>query len=71
MIWGRWFKYIYKRQWIRTGKLKNTYRKYSKKTNIKKGEKILDAIIECNTKIVDYLYLIFNLGDSTYKSYKN
>ena len=27
-------------------------------------------IVECNMKIVNYLDVIFNLGDGTYKSYK-
>ena len=32
--------------------------------------KILDVIIECNTKIVNYLDAIFNLSDGTYKPCK-
>ena len=31
---------------------------------------MLDVIIECNTKIVNYLDLTFNLNDGTYKPYK-
>ena len=33
-------------------------------------EKKLDVIIECNTKIVNYLDVTFNLNDGTYKPYK-
>ena len=33
-------------------------------------EKMLDVIIECNTKIVNYLVVIFKLNDGTYKPYK-
>ena len=31
---------------------------------------MLDVIIECNTKIVNYLDVTFNLNDGTYKPYK-
>ena len=30
-------------------------------------EKMLDVIIECNTKIINYLDVTFNLNDGTYK----
>ena len=33
-------------------------------------EKMLDVIIECNTKIINYLDVTFNLNDGTYKPYK-
>ena len=33
-------------------------------------EKMLDVIIECNTKIVNHLDVTFNLNDGTYKPYK-
>ena len=33
-------------------------------------EKKLDVIIECNTKIVNYLDVTFNLNNGTYKPYK-
>ena len=32
---------------------------------------MLDIIIECNMKIVNYLAVTFNLNDDTYKPYKN
>ena len=42
------------------------------KKHIKKvfKEKMLDVIIECNTKIVNYLDVTFNLNDGTYKPSK-
>ena len=33
-------------------------------------EKMLDIIIECNTKIVNHLDVTFNLNDGIYKPYK-
>ena len=42
------------------------------KKNIQKvfKEHGLDIIIECNMKVVNYLDVIFNLNDGTYKPYK-